>query len=104
QFPFFENSIPEFCVIGGGQFVYIYDDSFVANNIMRHITDVVNSNIVSEITAYNGTVIKANRYPQVVKFQVIRLQLSNAYQPVKLTILYQCRIECIGNQYLVPVV
>src|SRR5688500_2443853 len=37
HFTFFQTAIAKFGIVGGGEFIYIYNDHFVAHDIMRNV-------------------------------------------------------------------
>jgi len=101
---FFDDTIAEARIIGRGYFVYIYNDHFVADDIMRQVIAVVDNHIIAQVSADDGAVVQPHRPAQVVKFQVERLQLADANQSIEFTVLHQFGRKSVRNKDLVPVV
>ena len=54
-------------MIGGRQFVDVYNDNFIAHNIMANVVYIVYNYIVTKIRADDRTVVQAHRKQYVVE-------------------------------------
>ena len=60
-------------MIGCSEFMNVYQDHFIANNIMAHEIDVINRHVIAKITANDNAVIKSDRHAEVIELKEIRL-------------------------------
>src|SRR5581483_10833143 len=101
--PFLKNAIPEFCMIGGGHLIRIYDHHIISDDVMRKIIGIVDAYIVTEITADDRAVIQPNRASKIMELEIVGGKLTDPHQPEKLTVLHQLRRKVVGYQDIVPV-
>src|SRR3954467_9322142 len=91
-------------MIGHPKFVYIHNDHFIADNIVSHIINIVDNNIITEIATDNSAIVKTDRHPDIMKRKIERFKFANSYKAKKLAIFYKFRIESIGHKNTIPVV
>jgi hypothetical protein len=71
---------------------------------MAHVVDIIDHDVISEITTDDRAVIEAHRQPDVVKRKIEWFKLPDPDKTKKLAIFYEFGSECIGNQNAIPVV
>jgi hypothetical protein len=64
---------------------------------MTEVINIVNTNIIAQITADDGTVVQTNCQPKIVKLSVKWLQISNTDKPVEFTIFYKLGVKMISD-------
>src|SRR6476659_8094055 len=91
-------------MIGHPKFVYIHNNHFIAGNVMTHVINVIDNYIITKIATDNGTVVQADRHPDIMKRKIKRFEFPNSYKTKKLAIFYKFGIESIGYKNTIPVV
>src|SRR5437762_10190209 len=91
-------------MIRGREFIHIYNDHFIAHDIMAHVVYIVYNYIVTKITANDRTVVQAHRNPYVVERQIKGFKLSDTYKTKKFAVLNKFRIESIRHQNIIPII
>jgi hypothetical protein len=71
---------------------------------MREIVRIADHHVVAQVTTDDCAVVKSNRHPEIVKFEVIGFKLSNSHQAEEFAIPHEVGIESIRNQELVPII
>ncbi len=77
--------------------IYVYNDHLVADDIMTEIIDIVDYHIVAKVATDDGAVVKTNRCPDVMEFQIIRFEFANTHQTKKLAKLNQGSVKPVCN-------
>ena len=70
---------------------------------MRKVVGIVYTDIVAEVAADDGAVVKADGSAEVVKFQVVRIEPADTHQSEELTVLYELGCKGVGYEYVIPV-
>ena len=72
-FAFFEDAVAELGIVCGGELIGVDDHDVVANDVMREVIGIVDTDIVAQVAADDGAVVKTDGSAEVVKFQVVAL-------------------------------
>src|SRR5260221_11655434 len=91
-------------MIGGGYLIYINQDDIITYYVVRQVAHVVDHYIVSNITTDYGTVVQTHRSAQIVKFELIRFQNSDAYQSKELALVNKIGHKLICDFNKMPVI
>jgi hypothetical protein len=71
---------------------------------MGDVVHIIDDAIIPDIATDDGAVIQSYRSAEVVEFKIELFELSDPYQSIELTVLYQFRSECIRYENIIPVV
>jgi hypothetical protein len=91
-------------MVGGRQLINIGKHNVVAQDIVAQEIDVIDCNVISEVGADDGAIIKANGHPEIVKLEKVRFQFADPDEAKKIAPLYQLSVEFVSDKNVLPVI
>ena len=104
RLPFLDNAVAEFGMVGGGDLLDVEKDAHVADDVVGDVVHLVHGHVVADVAVHDVAVGDADGQPQVVVLQHLVADGSDAHQSVEVVAVYQCRVERVAYQHIVPIV